>query len=303
MFGLLRFHPRPWECVLAALLAALALLLSASGASATKPQRTYLALGDSLAFGYQQARFNELFPNENPAAFDTGYVDDFGHFLLKTHRDIAVVDDGCPGETTDSFINGPCLYQLAFPLHHPYIDGPTSSQLSDALAYLYANPGTVSPITLDIGANDALAVAEHICAFAPQCIAEHAPGLIEHISANLGLILSDLRGAAPDAKIVVLGLYDPFDEKLPGSDQLTALINEAMAGVASTVGARFADPLPLFNPPGSTEEETICRLTNMCPEGTIDLTGKGDIHPSDLGYEVLANLIRMQYLPGSPNRP
>jgi hypothetical protein len=58
--------------------------------------------------------------------------------------------------------------------------------------------------------------------------------------------------------------------------------------VATTVGARFADPLPLFNPPGALEEPTICLLTNMC-------TPLEDIHPTDLGYAVLAGVIAKQY--------
>jgi lysophospholipase L1-like esterase len=282
--------------VIATLAAAIALILPAPGAGAAKPQRSYLALGDSLAFGYQQAKFNALFPNEDPAAFHTGYVDDFGHFLLKTHRDTSVVNDGCPGETTDSFIDGPCVYQLSFPLHHPYVGGPGSSQLADALAYLHANPGMVSPITLDIGANDALGVIEGTCKLEAVCIATHAPALFAHIATNLGAILADLRGAAPQAKIVVLGLYNPFGSTVAGGDELTAALNEVMRGVATTVAARFADPLPAFNPPGPREQPTICLLTNMCTPLT-------DIHPTDLGYEVLARLILRQYLPGSPWRP
>lgn len=294
MVGWLRSHPRHGAA--AALFAAIALLLPAPGAGAIKPQPSYLALGDSLAFGYQQAKFNELFPNENPAAFDTGYVDDFGRFLLKTHRDSSVVNDGCPGETTDSFIEGPCKYQLAFPLHHPYVGGPASSQLSDALAYLHANPGSVSPITLDIGANDALGVIEGVCNKEAACIAAHAPALFAHIATNLGAILADLRGAAPQAKIVVLGLYNPFGSTIAGGDELTAALNAVMRQVASSEAARFADPLPVFNPPGAREQPTICLLTNMCTPLT-------DIHPTDLGYAVLAGLVLRQYLPGSPFRP
>ena len=131
-------------------------LLIASPAGARVVQPTYLALGDSLAFGYSQAKFNSLYPEENPAAYDTGYVDDFAKVLKLFQPGLQVVNDGCPGETTDSLIKGPCEYQLAFALHHPYSGGPDSSQLSDALAYLGAHPGSVSPITLDIGANDAL---------------------------------------------------------------------------------------------------------------------------------------------------
>src|SRR5205807_5950784 len=43
------------------------------------PQHSYLALGDSLAFGYQAATFNQNFPDEPPTAFSTGYVDDVRH--------------------------------------------------------------------------------------------------------------------------------------------------------------------------------------------------------------------------------
>jgi lysophospholipase L1-like esterase len=251
------------------------------------PQASYLALGDSLAFGYSQAKFEKLLPNENPAEYNTGYVDDFARLLRFGNPKLQVINDGCPGETTESFIKGPCEYQLAYPLHHPYVGGPTSSQLSDALAYLQANPNT-NPITLDIGANDALGVIEHTCEKKVECVVKEAPALFAHIAANLGLILGDLRGADPRATIIVLGLYNPFGEKLPGGNALTAQLNEVMDKVAEAVGARFADPLPVFNPPGKLEEPTICLLTNMCntPE---------DIHPTDLGYGVLAGLIAKQY--------
>ncbi len=251
------------------------------------PQASYLALGDSLAFGYSQAKFEKLLPNENPAEYNTGYVDDFARLLKFGNPRLQVINDGCPGETTESFIKGPCEYQLAFPLHHPYVGGPTSSQLSDALAYLQAKPNT-NPITLDIGANDALGVIERTCEKKVECVIKEAPALFAHIAANLGLILTDLRGADPHATIVVLGLYNPFGEKLPGGNALTAQLNEVMDKVAEAVGARFADPLPVFNPPGKLEEPTICLLTNMCntPE---------DIHPTDLGYGVLAGLIAKQY--------
>jgi lysophospholipase L1-like esterase len=260
------------------------------------PPLSYLALGDSLAFGYQQAKFNSLFPNESPEAFDTGYVDDFGRALRFVDRNLQIVDDGCPGETTDSFINGPCRYQLAFPLHHPYAGGPSSSQLSDALAYLQANRNHVNPITLDIGANDALGVSEGVCKLEPACTAEHAPALFAHIAANLGLILADLRGAAPHARIIVLGLYNPFGPSLAGADQLTAQLNEVMSNAAVTVGARFADPLPVFNPPGPGEQATVCLLTNFC-------TPLMDIHPTDLGYAALAGLVFEQDLLGPPFGP
>jgi lysophospholipase L1-like esterase len=294
-----RSHRRLIGCLLALTMAFLALYLAPTAgarASARNGQRawagsgprSYLALGDSLAFGYSQAKFNSLFPNEIPAAYNTGYVDDFGKVLKLFNPRLQVVNDGCPGETTDSFINGPCQYQLVFPLHHPYSGGPASSQLSDALAYLSAHPGKVSPITLDIGANDALGVIKGVCNLEPLCIAGQAPALFAHVATNLGTILGQLRANAPNAQIIVLGLYNPFGSTIAGADQLTAQLNGVMANVAAAAGARFADPLPLFNPPGAREQPTICLLTNMC-------TPLVDIHPTDLGYAVLAGTILRQY--------
>ena len=292
-------HPR--RLALPAVLCAAALaLLAPAAASAWGPspgpprphvQPSYLALGDSLAFGYSQARFDELFPAENPADFEDGYVNDFGDVLRFFEPGLAVVNDGCPGETTESFIHGPCPYVAeGFTLHHPYAGGPASAQLADALAYLEGHPGAVNPITLDIGANDALGLIEG-CKEEPACVVAGAPAVFARIGTNLGLILGDLRAAAPRAQIIVLGVYNPFGETLPGGDALTAQLNEVVAGAAAAVGARFADPLPVFNPPGPREAPTICLLTNMC-------TPLVDIHPTALGYRVLAGLVLRQYVLG-----
>jgi lysophospholipase L1-like esterase len=258
---------------------------------------SYLALGDSLAFGYSQARFNEHFPEENPTDFETGYVDDFGNVLKAFDPRLQIVNDGCPGETTESFIKGPCAYvdPDGFRLHHPYSGGPASAQLSDALAYLEAHHGKVSPITIDIGANDALGLIA-ACKQEPACIAAGAPATFAKIGGNLGQILGDLRAAAPRAQIIVLGLYNPFGETIPGGDALTAKLNEVEVGVAASVGARFADPLPVFNPPGAFEAPTLCLLTNIC-------TPLRDIHPTDLGYAVLGGLVLRQYVLGLSPHP
>jgi lysophospholipase L1-like esterase len=246
---------------------------------------TYLALGDSLAFGYSEAKFNELYPAEPASAYDTGYVDDFGHVLGLLQPGVQTVNDGCPGETTESFIVGPCAYGTEFPLHHPY----AGSQLANALAVIAEHPGQVSPITLDIGANDALGVIENTCKLEAKCIEEHAPALFAQIAGNLGYILGKLRAADPTAHIIVLGLYNPFGETISGADALTSKLNELEASIAAGVGARFADPLPIFNPAGPFEQPVLCTLTNIC-------TSLKDIHPTTLGYAVLGGLVLKQYL-------
>src|ERR1043165_6597727 len=75
--GLFRKRGRLIGCCMALALA-LSALVFASGASAvTAPTTTYLALGDSLAFGYQQEKFEQNFPNEAPAYFESGYANYF----------------------------------------------------------------------------------------------------------------------------------------------------------------------------------------------------------------------------------
>jgi lysophospholipase L1-like esterase len=272
-----------------ALVAALtALVLAPSAGAATT--KTYLALGDSLAFSYQQATFNAGLPNPPQASFDHGYVDDFYLGLKLTGQANKLVNDGCPGETTTSYLNGPCGYQaIGFGLHHPYAGGPFSSQKSDALGYIAAHPGEVKVISVDLGANDALATINGVCNRDPACIAAHAPALFASIAGNLGTVVGQLRAAAPTAKVVVLGLYNPFGTALAGADTLTASLNTVLKGVVTSLGAKFANPFPLFNPGGALEATTICAFTNMC-------TPLVDIHPTDLGYAVLGGVVGAAYL-------
>jgi hypothetical protein len=58
-----------------------------------------------------------------------------------------------------------------------------------------------------------------------------------------------------------------------------------MANVAAGQQAWFADPFPVFNPQGNIDAETaaICTLTLLCE--------RGDSHPSDIGYQALADIV------------
>jgi lysophospholipase L1-like esterase len=270
------------------------IVLLLAPASAPAEHQTYLALGDSLAFGFRQATFNSLNREGDPAAespvyFDKGYVDDLGRLLQPYRPGIEIINDGCPGETTTSFIKGPCEYQLEYRLHHPYHGGRHASQLSDAIHYLDTHPGRVSPITLDIGGNDALGVIYGDCESASACIASHEPALLSEVARNLRLILARLKAHDHGAQIIVLGLYNPFGSSIAGAGELVARLNATEATQARIAGARFADPLPVFNPPEPLEAPTICRLLSVCEE-------LHDIHPTYAGYEELANLLLAQYL-------
>jgi lysophospholipase L1-like esterase len=278
----------------------------------------YVALGDSIAYGYQSALFAST---PNPAAFNFGYADHFGTYLQRTNSSLGVSNFGCPGETTDSLLSGfnpaaslcgkassPFPYGL---LHVPY--GAGNTQLQAAKSYLTAHPGsggTQPVVSLDIGANDLLDFMAS-CGFpapsASTCIASGLGGEFAHITGNINATLIQLHQAAPNARYIVMGLYNPYPLLVNvgglSGDTAIAQLNSQIKQIAVNNGARFVDPLPTFNPSGAAggsetgDLATICALTGMCPGGATPFPlgynpgGPGaDIHPSKKGYAALASL-------------
>src|ERR1700704_6182952 len=105
-------------------------LLGAVSAQAKVAPAPYLAIGDSVSFGY-----SPLLNHSNAAAF-VGYP---AEVASKLH--LAGTNASCPGETSGSLIvrslpdNGCGLYRGFFPLHVSY----SGAQLSFALAFLQAH--------------------------------------------------------------------------------------------------------------------------------------------------------------------
>jgi lysophospholipase L1-like esterase len=240
------------------------------------PGRYYLALGDSLAFGYQQARFNANFPTEPPAAFNTGYVDDFASLLTGVRTSTETVNDSCPGETSGTFLVGGCPYtSTGFTLHNSY----SGSQMDAALSFLRSHPGQVNPITLDVGSNDFNTLISSCGLNGTTCLAQGAPAILTQYSANLSQILAGLRSASPTSEIIVMQYYDPYAPIQPLSVQIVQQQNAIIAALASTYRARVADAFTPFNL-ASPQPQTLCTLSLICSQS--------DIHPSDAGYGVLA---------------
>jgi lysophospholipase L1-like esterase len=252
-----------------------------AGQSATQfnpPKQYYLALGDSLAFGLQFDKFNANFPSVPASLFTTGYVDVLSGMVQEIRPGVTTVNYGCPAETAVTFIHGGCTYTAAgFPLHAAY-DG---SQLSAALAFLRAHPGKVSPITINIGVNDLIALRT-LCGDDVACYFANGPAVLDQIAINVHYILSQLRAAAPDAEIITFTNYDVaslFDARLL---QLTQAFNAVVIATAAPSSVRVADVFGAFN--GGPQPATLCALTFVC-------TPLQDSHPTDLGYAVIARQI------------
>ncbi len=244
----------------------------------TPPRRYYLALGDSIAYGFQTQKALAGLP---PEAFDTGFVDVFGARLRRLRPSLVTVNYSCPGESTTS-VREPCVWKASGHALHDDYDGP---QLAAAVAFLKAHRGRVSPISLSLNGNDVDAFVQSCPPGDTDCIERGAPAAVAAYRQRLRAIVLKLRRAAPDAEIILTGSYDPDVGAFPIADPLFASVNSAESHVAARARAKFADPFPVFNPQGDLAAETtaICTLTLVCTQQ--------DSHPSDAGYQALADVV------------
>jgi lysophospholipase L1-like esterase len=239
------------------------------------PKHYYLALGDSFTYGFQLSKLGSP-----PTAFNTGYVDVFATRMRAIRRDLVVVNYGCPGESSVTFIAGGCIGRAAGLALHDDYDG---AQLDAAVSFLRAHPGQVSPITVTVWSNDFLDLVRS-CGGDFVCVQAQAPAAIAQYASRLALILHRLRTVAPSAEIVVSGSWHSFLEHIPLFDAQFAVLNLAIANAAMAEDARFADLAPVLNPSGEAARVTaICTLTLLCSEG--------DSHPSDAGYRAIAGVL------------
>ena len=253
--------------VLAAVTAAVFTLTAAAAQAPVyqPPQKYYLALGDSIAYGYQPGK--EAAP---PAAL-TGFVGRLATQLRKLSPELQVVNYGCPGESTQTFVRGGCDWLRGGGKLHDSFRG---SQLKAALSFLKAHPGQVSPITVSLWGNDVLPLSQR---------GKQAPAVIAAFATRYDGILKQLRGAAPNAEIIVLGAWNPEADKLAKTNAAYRSVGTAIGRVAAASRARVANMFAAFNGAGTVraQQARLCKLTFIC--------SKGDPHPTDAGYRAMAD--------------
>ncbi len=232
---------------------------AASGPVYQPPQRYYLALGDSMAFGFRPTKPDTA----PPSAFRTGYVDVFAAKLRKLAPGITVVNYGCPGESSVTFAKGGCDWLRHGGKLHDAFHG---AQLDAAVAFLKAHPGRVSPITITLWGNDVLPLSQQ---------GKKAPAVIAAFATRFGAILKRLRAAAPASEIIATGAWNPEADKTPQADAVYQSLDAAIAQAAAASRARVAKIFPAFK-----GKARLCKLTFFCT--------KGDPHPTDAGYRAMA---------------
>jgi lysophospholipase L1-like esterase len=230
------------------------------------PQSYYLALGDSMAYGFQPTKAK---PGARPSDFKTGYVDLFAAQLRKLSPKIDVVNYGCSGESTVTFTRGGWRCDGLTP--HDSFRGP---QLKAAVSFLKAHPGQVSPITLTLWGGDLAPLSAK---------GKQARSAIASFATRFQSILRQLRAAAPTAEIIVTGAWNPEADRLPQVESLYRSVDIAIARAAAVSRARVANMFAALNGPGNVgaQQARLCRLTFYC--------SKNDPHPTDAGYRAMAD--------------
>jgi lysophospholipase L1-like esterase len=248
---------------------------------------TYLALGDSVAFGYVPP---EAVPAPNyldPSSF-VGYPEDVAQALH-----IPVANASCPGETTASFYipgaqsngceNSPGSsvgYRTEFPLHVQY----TGTQMQYALGYLITHRNT-RVVTINIGANDTF-LCEETTADACASPAE-LQAVLKKIQVNLAIIYFLIRDVARYHGPLVALTYYSLDYADPTQVAGTEALNSAIASVTEKFGGKVADGFAAFEGPSAAFGGSPCAagLLIKLPDGTCN------IHPSPAGHQLLAQAI------------
>ena len=256
-----------------------------AGASASSTAEAdpgvYLALGDSVPFGYRIG-----------APADYSDADNFVGYpeLVGEELGLEVLNASCPGETTDSFLDATAQsngwqntlqsdfgYRKAYPVHVQY-DSFDQSQLDFAVSALQENDD-VELVTVQIGANDAFVCQQTT----PTRCSEPADlrTLALDVQTNLGTILSTLRGEAGyDGQIVVVTYY-----ALDYTDAFgvaTGTLGGGIAQVAEANGADVADGYEAFRgPAGEAGGDSIA----------AGLVRPNDVHPTEEGQQLLADAV------------
>jgi lysophospholipase L1-like esterase len=263
----------------------LVLCLVATAASAAMPSeaspRPYLALGDSVAFGFINLAGYEYV---NSANF-IGFPDYTGSALRLSDTNAA-----CPGETSGSFLsatapdNGCRFFRSQAPLHVPYV----TTQSSFALTFLATHRQT-RLVTVMLGANDVF-LLENACAGDPTCIANGLPQVLGAVSANMATILGEIRGAGFKGVIVVENYYS-LDYSNPVGTAGTQLLNEAESAPAAAFDAVVADVFTAF--------QTAASAGNTCKAGLLNAAAANeftcDVHPSQSGQKLIAGAVEAAY--------
>lgn len=241
----------------------------ATAASDVEQGPTYLALGDSVAFGYSP--LVDLNTTEV-----TGYPEQ-----LAADRGYDITNLACPGEASGGFMSttgadNHCREnRQMYPLHVDY-DG---TQLRAAVEYLERSKPDL--VTIDLGAND-IFLLDDICHRDITCILQNFVATLTAYDNNMSFIFTELRRVY-DGPLIGLSIYSPYANDAT-ADYALEKINGALAAKVEHFGGTLADGFTAFKT-ASNGDPCAAGLLIPLPEGGCD------VHPTAAGAKVLADAI------------
>jgi lysophospholipase L1-like esterase len=245
----------------------------------------YLALGDSVSFGYQEPTVVPA-PDYTNAANFVGFPE-----VIASDLHLKLTNFACPGETSSSLINDSAqsfgcetslsattpAYRPTFPLHNKY----SGSQLSAAVKFLKANPKT-RLVTLMVGANDyflCVATTPDQCQSATEQI-----GVVGTVAKNVRTIVTALRNKAHyNGQLVLVDYYATSSALAAATEGLDTQINRAGHGFHVRVANAF----------NSFASASVHAGGTACTAGLLTMlsTGGCGVHPSAAGQTLLASTV------------
>jgi lysophospholipase L1-like esterase len=246
----------------------------------------YLALGDSVAFGYVPSQAVPV-PNYSDVHSFVGYPE----FLAQRLRE-RLSNASCPGETTASFLDADAQsngcensvgssvgYRDLYPLKVEY----QGTQMQYALGFL-AHEKHTQLITIDIGANDVFVCQETT---PDQCSSQtELAAVAQEIGTNLAAIITALRGTGYAGPIVVLTYYS-LNYADPAQVAGTLFLDSVIESATQAAGGTIANGFTAFAVASAAYGGDPCSagLLIKLPNGTCD------VHPTAEGQQVLAAAI------------
>lgn len=280
-----------WRTACAAL--ALSLGLASGLADAAE---VYVALGDSITFGETDLIYR-------PSLGDRGYVSRYADFLASQNGGVRpqVFNFAIDGETASSFQIGsgrtpPVVGRTDVPLQLQnlnYVAGnlvPQGSLFASTVAAQQALGNTVSNVTITLGFNELAALSPLPTAAALAAI----PATLATYQANYTSVLTQIRTLLPNANLALLGYYNPFpaDPASPAAP-IFAAAGAPLNAIIQQLAARFGGTyVNTFNPFVGNEArytfQAVQPAGSSVPGPFSGLLPIGNVHPNELGYDVIA---------------
>ena len=273
---------------------------TANAAAAARPMPSsisyYVSVGDSYAAGNQPTASVWAHKDSNGFAYQVVRL-----ARVKGYR-FDLLNFGCGGATTTSV-----LQQVGCSVDNPGPDTtsyPTQTQVAAATRFISRHRGHIGLISVSIGGNDLLA-----CDTAAQLLS-CAKGVLKVVKPNLTVLLGALRhSAGPGVPIVgttypdiFLGSYlSPAQSQkrlaMLSVSEFQNLFNPTLKAAYSSVGGSFVDVTKATGAYTPFSQTTSYGRSGRVPVAVADVCvltyycRLGDVHPTTLGYQVMAGLI------------